>query len=373
MILALAACAATPVAPAPTSSEPTAEEVAETGGQETGQAEETGSPLPLAEFVFRGATVLPEGNIADVAVSGTSIVEVGTDLNGAVFVDLEGKFLVPAFVDSHVHLALKPKAEEMADGGLAAAVDMASPLSFFEEERPLRLRVSGPMITATGGYPTQGWGSDGYGLECDGPEAAAAAVDALQLAGADLIKIPITSQPALDDASVTAATVRAHQLGLRVASHALTDAEAARAASADVDVLAHTPTAALTAPTLALWESRAVISTLRAFGGSSVAVANLAALNVQGTTILYGTDFGNTQTTGIDGDEIALLVAAGLDGRAILEAGTRAPALFWGFEDLGEISAGKRASFLVLSVDPRETPGGLATPEAVWIDGVKRP
>src|SRR6185436_1172042 len=126
------------------------------------------------------------------------------------------------------------------------------------------------------------------------------------------------------------AVEEAHARGLKVAAHALSDDEAARAARAGVDVLAHTPVAALSKKTIALWSDRAVISTLRAFGGSKTALSNLRALRDAGATVLYGTDFGNTTTPGIDGNELELLTQAGLDGAAILDAGTSTPAAFWG-------------------------------------------
>jgi imidazolonepropionase-like amidohydrolase len=87
---------------------------------------------------------------------------------------------------------------------------------------------------------------------------------------------------------------------------------------------------------------------------------------------MYGTDFGNTTTAGIDEQELALMMEAGMDGTAILAAGTSTPASYWGFQDLGTLEVGKRASLLVLSGDPRESPLLLAEPEAVYIEGVKR-
>src|SRR6185369_957269 len=99
---------------------------------------------------------------------------------------------------------------------------------------------------------------------------------------------------------------------------------------------------------------RAVVSTLRAFGASADAVANLRALRAHGVTVLYGTDFGNTSHDGIDPDELALLGDAGLDGAAILDATTRAPAATFGLDhDLGAIEPGRAASLLVLDADPR--------------------
>ena len=87
--------------------------------------------------------------------------------------------------------------------------------------------------------------------------------------------------------------------------------------------------------------------------------------------MLYGTDFGNTRTPGIDPAEIALLAAAGLTPAEILAAGTAAPAAYWGFPTLGSIEVGKDASFLVLARDPLVDPGVLADPEEVWIRGVR--
>src|SRR6185436_18466604 len=148
------------------------------------------------------------------------------------------------------------------------------------------------------------------------------------------------------------AVEEAHARGLKVAAHALSDDEAARAGRAGVDVLAHTPVAPLSKNTVALWSDRAVISTLRAFGGSKTAVANLRALREAGATVLYGTDFGNTTTPGIDDSELQLLAQAGLDGAAILDAATSAPAAFWGLDGFGRIEVGAEAHILVLDADP---------------------
>jgi len=152
-----------------------------------------------------------------------------------------------------------------------------------------------------------------------------------------------------------------------VVSHALDAASATRAADLGVDVLAHTPVGA--GLDASAWKGRAVISTLGAFGGSATTRANLAALRDAGATVLYGTDFGNTRTPGVDPDEIALLMEAGFSGAEILAAGTSTPAAFWGFTDLGELTAGRAASALVLDADPLVDPTTLGRPVEVWIDG----
>ncbi len=240
----------------------------------------------------------------------------------------------PPFVDSHVHLSFLRVAEEHAARGVAVAIDLGAPLASLAEPPPSRPRLlrSGPMLTAPGGYPLESWGADGYGLGCaDGAEAAAA-VDRLRAAGARVIKIVLQGERGLSDEAAAAAITRAHALGLRVAAHALGAEDARRAAALGVDVLAHTPTEPLPDDVVRALSSRAVISTLAAFGGTPAAVDNLRRLRAAGATVLYGTDLGNSRTPGVDPAEIALLRAAGLDDAAIVAAGTTAPTRFWALD-----------------------------------------
>ncbi len=339
-------------------------------------ATDTSAPVPTAvgSVLLVGGTVVGLG-AADVRIGDGKIVEVGAGLDrvGAVVVDVTGRFLVPSFIDSHVHLAYLPAESEMADGGIAAAVDLAAPIEFLAAPHgSFRVVAAGPMVTAVAGYPTRSWGSGGYGLECVDAAGAVAAVDTLHAAGAEVIKLPITGGDQLDAASLKAAAARAHELGLPVVSHALSDSEAAAAAVAGVDVLAHTPVSTLSAATAAAWKGRAVVTTLGAFGGSSATLGNLITLRNAGATVLYGTDFGNTRDAGIDGHELELMAAAGLTPGEILASGTSAPAAFWGLDDLGAIAVGKAGSLLVLTADPLGDAGVLAEPEQVWLTGVRR-
>jgi imidazolonepropionase-like amidohydrolase len=232
--------------------------------------------------------------------------------------------------------------------------------------------ASGPMVTAVGGYPTQSWGRNGYGLECVDADAAVAAVDRLASEGARLIKLPVTGDPQLDDDALAAAVAEAHRLGVKVATHALTDEDAARAAIAGVDVLAHTPTEALSEATVSAWSTRTVVTTLVAFGNTPTTRANLSALRAAGTRVLYGTDFGNAQEAAINAQEVQGMLDAGMSGEAILNAGTYDAARFWGFTTLGAIEVGGAASLLVLDADPRADPLTLTRPVAVYMDGRSR-
>ncbi|PCC72177.1 Imidazolonepropionase [Nannocystis exedens] len=351
--------------------------VAEAGRPEPREASAIAVEPRAGHFVIRGAEVVGVG-VADVEVKDGRIAAIGTVAAGPPELQRPGRWIVPAAVDSHVHLSYLPGGRRMLDGGVAAAVDLAAPLTALRGgEAPPELLVlpSGPMITARGGYPTRDWGSDGYGLEVDGAAAAARAVETLADAGAKLIKVPVTDAPTLPPATLRAIVTAAHARGLKVAAHALLDRHARTAAEAGVDLLAHAPVEPLQAGTVAAWSGRAVISTLSAFGGA--AGENLTTLRAAGVTVLYGTDFGNTQLAGISGEEVDLLREAGLDGQAIVTAMTTAPAQYWGLDRQtppgpGVLVVGGVASFSIVTADPRVTPATLAEPEAVFIAGARR-
>lgn len=336
------------------------------------------SPQQDGAVVLQGATLAGagprSGEVADVRMEDGVITAIGAvSLEGAEVVDLAGRWLAPAFIDSHVHLSYRADGPGMLDGGVAFAVDLAAPMgSFAEDLSPLTLLRSGPMVTAVGGYPTQSWGSGGYGVECADAEDAVAAVAGLHEAGAAVIKLPITGSAVLSESALAAAADAAHDLGMAVASHAMSDEDVALALAVGVDVLAHTPTGSLSDATVAAMADRAVIPTLAAFGGSAVAVDNLRRLHEAGARILYGTDFGNVTTAGILSAELALMAEAGMSGAEILAAGTEAPADWWGLPGAGRVDVGSPASLLVLAADPTAEPLTLAQPVSVWIAGTQR-
>ena len=310
-----------------------------------------------------------DGSLVDLEIRGHTIVKVG-EIN-APGRDIEGMWLVPAFIDSHVHLSLFPGAEDLAKAGVAGVVDLASPRAGSKRNAgKLFMKDSGPMITAERGYPTQAWGRNGYGRECASEKAAVKAVDQLLEAGAEVIKIPIGPN-GLPLSWAKKAIARAHKKKTKVAVHALGGDHAAEAAAVEADVLAHTPIEPMNEESLDAWGERAVITTLAAFGGGEAAQRNLQGLRDRGAVILYGTDLGNLQYAGIHPDEIGLLLEAGFDGAAIIEAGTRAPARFWGFKYLGEIAPGMAASFLLVEDNPLEDPMALTRPAHVYIDGIR--
>jgi len=259
-------------------------------------------------------------------------------------------------IDSHVHLAYWPVAEQLAAHGVEAVVDLAAPSVIADSS--IRVISSGPMLTHPNGYPLDAWGSDGYGIGCADAAAVTAAVDKLAASGAQVIKIA-GDDDGLDPALYPAAVVAAHAHGLRVAIHALSDASASAAAAAGVDILAHTPVEHLANP--AAWQGRAVISTLAAFGGTQAAIDNLRALRAAGATVLYGTDLGNTREL-VSSTEIALLKRAGMTDAEITDAMTTVPAAYWHLSFAAD-------TYLLLDRDSRTDASALAHPTSVYVRG----
>jgi imidazolonepropionase-like amidohydrolase len=318
------------------------------------------TPEPPGVWALRGGTVVGVG-VTDVTIDDGRIVAVGPA--DAAGIDVTGRFLVPAVVDAHVHLAYAPRGPELLVGGVAAAVDWAAPVRAIG---PIAdgpdVVWAGPILCAPGGYPTQSWGRGGYGLEIRDADEAVAAVATIHDAGARVAKISLEAGgPDLDDAALRALIDAAHARGMLVGAHALTDRGAARAAALGADVLVHAPSGALSDATVAAWEDRAVIPTIDAFRGVD-ATRRLAAAGVR---VLYGTDFGNTGELGVSAREIAGMQAAGLDGARILAAATSEPAAVFGLDHLGAIAPGRDASLLVLDEDPLVDPTALARPRAV--------
>jgi hypothetical protein len=234
-------------------------------------------------------------------------------------------------VDSHVHLAYYPVADQLAAHGVTAVVDLAAPESALARRYPLRIVQSGPMLTSAGGYPLDSWGVNGYGIPCDHPAAVNEAVRRLADEGAGVIKIA-ADDGGLSPDMLPVAVAAAHARGLRIAVHALTNSGAKRAAAAGADILAHTPVELLDDSTIAAWKGRAVITTLAAFGGSDAARLNLKLLHDAGVTVLYGTDLGNLRVDGPSADEQALMKQSGLTDAEITAAMTTVPWHYWGFD-----------------------------------------
>ena len=292
----------------------------------------------------------------------------------------DGCWVGPGVVDAHVHQAFTTEPAALGPG-LVAARDLGAPL-----DRALRWRaqaralsVSGPILTATGGYPSRSWGQHGFAAFADTPAQAAAGVRRLADVGVDVIKVAIEPGPGWPipaPATLRAAVDAAHAAGLAVVAHALGVDAVRRALAAGVDELAHTPSERLSDADIGLIADSgvSVVSTLQTFfadGAGRSAAANAADLVSAGVTLRYGTDLGNAGTVaGVDPRELDRLADAGLGRRGALVAATLLSAAAAGVRKrTGRLTVGEPANLVVLCADPEFEPAAWRTPLATFTDG----
>ena len=275
---------------------------------------------------------------------GPLAVSVRRSLNGDDHAGEVGTML-PPLVDHHVHLMIVG-ADALADTAIAGILDLGAPLDLVAARRHRdglpRADFAGTFLTAPGGYPVgRPWAIPGCAREIEPehgsgrsalPSAAETAVSEQQAFGASVIKVALNADvgPVFDRATLDAIVRAAHERGLPVVAHVEGDGMTRLAVEAGVDALAHTPFTelvddALIARAVALGQRW--ISTLFVTGYGSItpdserAIDNLRRFRAAGGRVLYGTDLGNgDQPLGVNPEELALLVAAGLDAPALLAA-----------------------------------------------------
>jgi imidazolonepropionase-like amidohydrolase len=279
---------------------------------------------PLAWFgpgrLVRHAAVIAEGGIITFAgpSAGSPLADERLEVDG---------FLMPAIADRHVHVRLADPGAVLL-GGVAAVRDLAWPaddifaLADASElpsfNGPL-IRAAGPMLTGRGGYPTkERWAPPGTGLELEGAEQTARAVNELARRGAGVIKVSLNAEagPTPSDAELAALVESAHRRGLPVAAHVEGPGQSERAVGAGLDEFAHAPwTERLSERLLeAAARTMRVVSTLDILSFGEVtpelrtACDNLVRFRAAGGQVVYGTDLGNGAIPpGIDVREALLL------------------------------------------------------------------
>ncbi len=307
--------------------------------------------------LVRHAAVIAEGGIITFAgpSAGSPLADERLEVDG---------FLMPAVADRHVHVRLADPGAVLL-GGVAAVRDLAWPadeifaLADASElpsfNGPL-IRAAGPMLTGRGGYPTKAsWAPPGTGLELDGPEHTARAVNELASRGAGVIKVSLNAEagPTPSDAELTALVESAHGRGLPVAAHVQGVGQAERAVGAGLDEFAHAPwTERLSEQLLeAAARTMRVVSTLDILSFGDVtpelrtACDNLVRFRAAGGQVVYGTDLGNGAIPpGIDVREALLLhEAVRMSPEEVLTAMTAT-----------RLEPGAPADLIALSRDPLE-------------------
>ena len=363
------------------------------------------APAATGVTVFEGARLLvgdgraPIENAAFV-VNGTRFAEVGRTgavqiPPGATRVNLSGKTVIPALIDTHTHLsrerdALIEDLRRRAYWGVGAAMSLGTdsgdlPFQVREETIPgaARYRTAGRGITR----PEPGRSDIPYWITTE--EEGRTAIRELAARRVDLIKIWVDDRngryekltPSLYGAIID----EAHQRGLRVTAHIFSLEDGKGLLRAGIDAFAHSvrdrdiddefvmlirqrPNVVLV-PNLPNPGVATDLSWLRdvlsagelqklqagatdnpaAQKSFGIQARNLARLSKEGVRIALGTD-GNTPWG--PHLEMADMVAAGMTPAQVIVAATRNGAELLRLEDVGTVEAGKSADFVVLDANP---------------------
>lgn len=386
------------------------------------------TPAASTATVFEGARIITGDGSAPIdngtfIVDGTQITQVGRSGEvqvppGATRVDLAGKTVMPAIVDTHTHLSqtrelLTEDLKRRAYYGVSAALSMGQdtgdlPFQMRAEVIPgaALFRTAGRGITA----PEPGRSDVPYWITTEAE--ARKAIQELAAQKVDIVKIWVDDRDGkykkLTPELYGAVIDEAHKHDLRVTAHIFTLEDAKGLLRAGVDAFAHgirdrdvddevmalfkaRPDVVL-APNLPDrgvatdlgWLSESIpapeLTKLQAAATDRPAAQkvfgiqsrNLARLNAAGVRIALGTD-GNTPWA--PHAEMADMVATGMTPAQVIVAATQNSAAFLRLPNAGTIASGGSADFIVLDANPLDDITNTRRISAVYLRGttVDRP
>jgi imidazolonepropionase-like amidohydrolase len=350
---------------------------------------------PVAATFSGPAVVLVNGSrITDVIPASRFKPEMADTV-----IDLKELTVLPGLIDSHVHLGIGNGVRRTAladlEAGFTTVVDLGA-VSF----RILRVRdsinaglIPGPRVLAAGLWIGIKGGTcefNGIGVS-GGPEQFRARVRENVAAGADVIKLCVTSWPTdafanpdkfeLPDDDLAAAIEEGHKLGRIVVAHDLSAAGVRAALRHGIDGLVHTAFAdSATVESLARAKVFMIptLASLTSGDTSSAARALPAALSRAyraGVPIVFGTDAG-VLTHGSNSMEFSAMVHAGISAEDALRSATINAARVWRLSDsVGIVAKGMVADIVAVSGDPLVDIGTMSRVQFVMARGhvVTRP
>jgi imidazolonepropionase-like amidohydrolase len=359
------------------------------------------APIENGTLVVDGAHIIQAGAAADVRVPP-----------GAAHVNLAGKTVMPAIIDTHTHLSqtregLTQDLKQRAYYGVSAAMSMGTAETTAElEMRGQTAPGMARLFTAWRGItrpePGRTMGPIWIDTEADGRKA----VQDLVAHKVDIIKLWVDDRdgkfPKLTPPLYSAVIDEAHKNGFRTTAHIFTLEDAKGVLRAGIDAFAHSvrdrdvddefmalvkqhPNLVVN-PNLPDRGVKTDISWLRAslpaaemqkleqantdrpkaqeFYG--IQARNLARLSAAGVHIVLGTD-GNTPWA--PHVEMADMVAAGMTPAQVIVASTKNAAEFLRMTDAGTLDPGKSADFLVLDANPLDDITNTRRISAVYLRG----
>ena len=334
---------------------------------------------------------------------------------GAVQVDLTGKTVMPAIIDTHKHLAdtreaLVGQLNQLAYYGIGVAASLGrdehAGVGFQVRDETIhdaaRLRSAGLGITA----PEPGRTELPYWVKTE--DEARAAVRELAERRVDIVKIWVDDRNGqfekLSPTLYGAIIDEAHKHSLRVIAHIFALEDAKGLLRAGLDAFAHgirdrdideevvglfkeRPNVILS-PNL---PGRGVIDDLNWLTGSipaeeleqlqerntdrpeaqetfGIQARNLARLSAEGVRIAFGTDGSNPWAAHV---EMADMVAAGMSPGEVIVAATRNSAELLQLADVGTVQVDKSADFIVLDANPLDDITNTRRIAAVYLRGTE--
>jgi len=361
------------------------------------------APIENASFVVRGARYVQVGRAADVRVP-----------TGAAHVNLVGKTVMPAVIDTHTHLSqtregLLDDLRRRAYFGISAAMSLGqdtTDATFQVRAQTMpglaRLFTAGRGITG----PEPGRTTAPYWVMT--VDEARRAVRENAAKKVDIIKFWVDDRlgtvKKLPRELYAAVIDEAHKNGLRVIAHIYTLEDAKATLRAGLDAFAHGVrdkdldeefmSLVKQRPALVLGPNmpdRGVVADVawlkpvlpaEAFDALqkgntnrpdaqafwSIQARNLAKMNAAGVKIVVGTD-GNTPYA--PHYEMADMVAAGMTPAQVVAAATSSGAQFLRMSDAGTIDANKSADFIVLDANPLDDITNTRKISAVYLRGAQ--
>lgn len=380
-----------------------------------------------SDAIENGTLLLQHGRV--VAVGAAGDVEIP---EGAVVRDVSGKTIMPGIINGHGHAGdvkgiegghyssenLKDNLSVYARYGVTTVVSLgddqqeAVPMRAVNDTLPApraRLYIAGEVISG------------------ETPEEALAVVERNHQMGVDFMKIRVDDNVGtgvkMPEAVYEAVIKRSHELGYPIATHMYYLEDAKKLLEAGSDLLAHSvrdlpvdeelisllkekqvgycPTLTRELSTFVYGDTAAFFDDpffLKEFGRETiaplldpdrqqevrssrtaqtyeaqlpVAYANLKTLSDRGLPIVFGTDSGvPTRFIGyFEHLEMEMMAEAGLTPMQIIVSATKNPAAYLDLKDLGTLSPGHWADFLILDADPLKDIRNIRKLSEVFIGG----
>ena len=363
------------------------------------------APIENATFIVSGNRFTEVGRAADVRIPA-----------GAARVNLAGKTVMPAIIDTHTHLSqtrpmLIDDLKRRAYYGVSAALSLGQDTT--DVSFQVRADTAAGTIPGAGRFFTAGRGVTGpepgrttapHWVTTDAEARQAVREEAAKKV--DIIKVWVDDRMGavkkLTPELYTAIIDEAHKNGLRTISHIYTLEDAKGTLGAGLDAFAHGvrdkdlddefmaivkqhPNLVLS-PNMpdrgvrtdltwlresipaADWQKLEAANTERpdAHAFWSIQGRNLAKMSAAGVRIVVGTD-GNTPYA--PHIEMADMVAAGMTPMQVITAATSNGAQFLKMTDAGTIQANKSADFLVLDANPLDNIANTRRIASVYLHG----